>query len=323
MSSLKSSKSQPLVSVIMLAYNFELYIDQAIQSVLDQEVNFNYELIIGEDCSTDNTRVLVQQHYERHPEIIKLHLSTCRVGAIQNEERLLKQCYGKYIAFLEGDDYWTDPLKLQKQVDFLEANPNYGLVHGDVNHLYQKNGKIIKAYNKTNKIEIPNGDIFEFLIKPSHSIKTMTVCLRKELFDKFYLENSEIMKSNWAFIDISIWLMFAYHSKIYYFDEVFATYRLLPESASRIKNSKKLHQFHQKIYEIFFYYANNYSDNQSIKKEIKILYNKMIMNDAYNLGDKKMAKKAILQLEMMNYNFSYKDRAKYFIYSYLKKIINR
>ena len=129
---------------------------------------------------------------------------------------------------------------------------------------------------------------------PSHSIKTMTVCIRKELFEKYYLSNKEIMQSDWALTDISIWLMMAYHSKIHYFDEVFATYRLLPASASRTKDSKKIHQFHQKIYDIYYYYVNKYCDSQNIKQDIEILYNKMIMNDSYILGDKKMAKEAIL-----------------------------
>ena len=154
---------------------------------------------------------------------------------------------------------------------------------------------------------------FWFALKKKQSLR----------FEKKYINNEVIMAADWRLIDISIWLMFSLHSKIHYFDEVFATYRLLDESMSRTKVPIKLYQFHKKIYGIFLYYANNHSDNQNIKKEIELLYNKMIMNDAHILGDKKMAKKAILQLKMMNYNFSYKDRAKYFIAHYFKHIIMR
>jgi glycosyltransferase involved in cell wall biosynthesis len=114
-----------IVSVAMITYNHEKYISQAIESILSQNTDFQIQLVIGEDCSTDGTRSIVQAYRDRYPERIELLLPEHNQGPMGNLVSTLKSCRGKYIAALEGDDYWTDPLKLQKQVDFLEQHPEY------------------------------------------------------------------------------------------------------------------------------------------------------------------------------------------------------
>lgn len=115
----------------MITYNHEDYINQAIESIMMQKTNFLFELIIGEDCSTDNTRKICQKYKERYPDRIRLILPESNVGMMKNLIKTIEACNGKYIAMCEGDDYWTDSLKLQKQVDFLEANTNASLVFSD------------------------------------------------------------------------------------------------------------------------------------------------------------------------------------------------
>jgi glycosyltransferase involved in cell wall biosynthesis/GNAT superfamily N-acetyltransferase len=119
---LKNMNKKPLVSICMITYNHENLIAQAIEGVVMQKTNFPIELIIGEDCSTDNTRKICLEYKEKFPDIIKLLLPKKNLGMQQNVVATLTACTGKYIALCEGDDYWTDPLKLQRQVDFLEAN---------------------------------------------------------------------------------------------------------------------------------------------------------------------------------------------------------
>ena len=121
------NKELPLVSVCTVTYNHEKYIAQAIEGVLMQKGNFKVEMIIGEDCSKDSTREIVKDYQRRYPDIIKPILYEKNVGPSQNSINCLNACKGKYIAALEGDDYWTDPLKLQKQVEFLENNPQYAI----------------------------------------------------------------------------------------------------------------------------------------------------------------------------------------------------
>src|ERR1700690_3713915 len=113
----------PKVSVAMVTYNHEKYIAQAIESVLMQVANFPVELVIGEDCSTDDTRRLVKQYADQHRNLIRVLLPESNLGAHKNYAAVLSACLGEYIAYLEGDDYWTDATKLVRQVEMMDANP--------------------------------------------------------------------------------------------------------------------------------------------------------------------------------------------------------
>ena len=122
-----------MVAVYMITYNHEDYIEQAIESIVNQKANFLYKLFIGEDCSTDNTRQICIGLKEKYPDKIHLVLNERNVGASQNAQKIFNLCFNsgaKYVAMCEGDDYWTDPLKLQKQVDFLEENEEYVIHSG-------------------------------------------------------------------------------------------------------------------------------------------------------------------------------------------------
>ena len=127
----------PLLSVCLITYNHENYIRQAIEGVLMQKVDFDWELIIADDCSTDRTREIVLEYKNKYPDFIKLILQEKNVGPAKNWIDLIKAPKSKYIAYFEGDDYWIDPLKLQKQVHFLENNQEYNLCHSDVNIIDQ------------------------------------------------------------------------------------------------------------------------------------------------------------------------------------------
>ena len=125
-------KNDILVSVCMITYNHEQFISQAIEGVLMQKTDFPIELIIGEDCGTDKTREICIEYQQKYPEIIKLQLPDKNKGVIRNFFENMQAATGKYIALCEGDDYWTDPYKLQKQVDFLKVNEEYSAcAHGN------------------------------------------------------------------------------------------------------------------------------------------------------------------------------------------------
>lgn len=119
------------VSIAMLAYNHEKYIAKAIDSILMQKVNFKYEIVIGEDCSTDGTRAIILDYTRRYPDLFKLILHEHNVGCLKNEISLYDACSGEYIAYLDGDDYWLIDNKLQMQVDFLDAHKEYSSCYTD------------------------------------------------------------------------------------------------------------------------------------------------------------------------------------------------
>lgn len=113
---------KPLVSVYMITYNQEKYIAMAIESVINQKVNFQYELLIGEDASTDGTADIVDKYKRLYPDRIKVFHREKNLGIRKNGHLLMNECKGKYVAVLEGDDYWCFDRKLQMQVDYLEEN---------------------------------------------------------------------------------------------------------------------------------------------------------------------------------------------------------
>lgn len=131
---------KPLLSVVTITYNHEPYIEKCIKGVLMQKVNFPIEFIIAEDCSTDGTRKICERFAKEYPDKIRLITSDANIGGLANEKRAMEVACGKYIAFCEGDDYWTDPDKLAKQVEFLESHPDYTVCFHD--RMILKNGSI-------------------------------------------------------------------------------------------------------------------------------------------------------------------------------------
>lgn len=133
----------PLVSVICPSYNHEPYLRQALDSILMQQTDFPIEVLVGEDCSPDNSREILQEYERQYPDIFQMFYRNENMGATRNGHDLRMRTKGKYIITLETDDYWTDSLKLQKQVDFLETHPEYiGCVHAcDV---VNEHGTVIK-----------------------------------------------------------------------------------------------------------------------------------------------------------------------------------
>ena len=124
-----------IVSACIITYNQEDYIRECLEGAVSQLVSFDYEIVIGDDCSTDNTFAICQEFALKYPKIVRLFPRKKNLGMIGNWIKTIEDSKGKYIALCEGDDYWTDPLKLQKQVDFLEANLEYVLCFNKVNVL--------------------------------------------------------------------------------------------------------------------------------------------------------------------------------------------
>ncbi len=137
---------KPIVSVAMITYGHENYIRQAIEGVLMQECNFEVELILCNDCSPDKTNDIIQDILKSNAKSdrIKYFNHKKNIGMMPNFIFSLQKCSGKYIALCDGDDYWTDPFKLQKQVDFLENNPDFVLC-GTYNDILRKNGLEVRT----------------------------------------------------------------------------------------------------------------------------------------------------------------------------------
>ena len=169
----------PLLSVVVVAYNHANYIRQSLDGILMQQTNFPFEIILGEDESTDGTREICKEYAERFPQKIKLLLHS-RENVLYIEGRptgranyiaCLNECTGKYIAQCEGDDYWTDPLKLQQQVDFLENNHDFVVCYHDANVIDQHGNPISESkLNKNYKKDFDGDGLKKAPLLIFHSI---------------------------------------------------------------------------------------------------------------------------------------------------------
>ena len=129
---MKDIANTPLVSIICSTYNHGLYISQCLDGFLMQKTNFPFEILIHDDASTDNTPDIIREYEHNHPQVIRPIYQKENKYSKKEDIFAKYQCSrvrGKYIAICEGDDYWIDPLKLQKQIDFLENNPDYGMIY--------------------------------------------------------------------------------------------------------------------------------------------------------------------------------------------------
>lgn len=225
------------VSIFMLSYNHKKYIKQAIESVLMQKTAFRYELVIGDDASTDGTQEILKKYQEKYPDIMKVILRQKNIGALKNSIDVKKHCCGEYIANLEGDDYWNDEEKLQKQIDFLDKNKNYIACYTDYFIRKDTHFPVPSFHQDINSFE-------EYLSneRTLPYIPTATLVYRN-----IYLENSEFykyyMKNNLLGDRITHTLLLT-KGKIKYLPIKTATYRYITKKGSsfsamdKIKKSK-------------------------------------------------------------------------------------
>lgn len=205
------------MSVCVIAYNHEKYIAQTIDGFLAQKKDFSIEVIIGEDCSTDKTRQICLDYQKNFPDIIRVLPRTRNIGAHENFLDVMENCRGKYVAICEGDDHWTDTLKLQRQVDFLEANPDFALCFHNVLIEYETDAQQPHLLH-TN--ELPDVLTFEDLAKENF-IPTLSCVFRNRLFQAFPAWYREMPLGDWT-----LHLLNAEHGKIKYFSEAMGIYRV-------------------------------------------------------------------------------------------------
>jgi hypothetical protein len=167
------------------------------------------------------------------------------------------------------------------------------LVHGDVDHFYENTGRTEIQVNKTNGKKIPQGNIFKEILKPEPLfIKTATTFFRKEIMVK-YFDYDLAIKKNWLITDLPLWMDIAYNSKVHYFDEVLATYRLLNESVSRIASPQKKLNYHMSIYSIQKHYLEKYNCDKALKMILEEDHNRGLIRVAYRLGNNEIIENSI------------------------------
>lgn len=235
------------VSIRCIAYNQEPYIRQCLDGFVMQNTDFRFEAIVHDDASTDGTAAIIREYAEKYPDIIKPIFETENqfskkdgsLGRIMSEA-----CKGKYVAFCEGDDYWTDPMKLQKQVDFLEGHEEYSMCCTGFTQTFGGNES-----EKSPMVFDLDDITVEHLIK-GQWIGTLTVVCRRELLVDFKPPFPSL-----PFVDVPMWFHLALKGKIKYLKDITGNYRRLNESACHFLDKKKEYLFGLDVMRVREYYA--------------------------------------------------------------------
>jgi glycosyltransferase involved in cell wall biosynthesis len=206
---------QPMVSVRVVTYNHEAYITQCIEGILMQKTDFPFEVIIGEDCSKDRTREIVVAYQKKYPDKITALLPEQNLGPARNNLQVYQTCQGKYHAWCEGDDYWIDPLKLQKQVDLMEAQPAISLCFHNA-FMWNRRSAVTRLY-----FEKPVKEILDFDAACQINIPTASVLARSEILATLPEWRLKVWCS-----DVVFRLWCAHHGNLGYIDDIMSVYRV-------------------------------------------------------------------------------------------------
>lgn len=270
---MKNSCNDVMVSVLCATYNHENYIEDAIKGVIGQKTNFKIEMIIHDDASTDRTAQIIRKYEEAYPEIIK--------PVYQSENQFSKKCKiwptylfprvtGKYIALCEGDDYWTDEKKLQKQIDFLEKHKDYSMcIHNGVKlNVETGEKKLLNPFKQTGtysqREQIAMGLGTDF---PAFASYVLRAELLKDM-PSFFLEASVL--------DYPLRQYYASKGKVYYFEEPMSVYRMMTPLSRMRTFSKDQTAYNNYTLDMIRFYEKF---NEYTKREFADLLNCKILSD--------------------------------------------
>ena len=256
--------SEVLVSISCITYNHSAYIRQCLDGMLMQQTTFDFEILIHDDCSTDGTDDIIREYASKYPQIIKplfeeenQYQQGKPIGTVVWN---LPRAKGKYIALCEGDDYWTDPLKLQKQVDFMEANEEYGLCYTDYNRLEDATQTLTESMFER-QMQYRPISYEQHLLKPGY-LAPMTWLYRHELMNLIAKANVHT-DGTYTYM-----LEFLYNSKVAYIPQVTAVYRSHAGSASSPIGDKALFRYTIGVFRTQMHYTQKYSCTDALKNKV-------------------------------------------------------
>ena len=276
--------AEPKVSVLIIAYMHEKFIAQAIDSVLTQETDFPFEVVIAEDNSPDNTRKIIEGYEQRHPDKVRLLAREQNLGMLRNWVDAYGTCRGKYIAALEGDDYWTSPRKLQMQVDALDTHPDWVICFHNVRCFYEDGSQEPFLKYSSGFREVHTLD--DLLDMSGNFIRTCSVMFRSGVVPSFPEWYFSLAMGDWPFN-----IMLARYGKLGYIDQVMADYRIHAGGAwtskDELSGMEAILEMFGKIRQILDGDRAGYVTDQMMKRYVELA------NRALQLGEVSRARSAL------------------------------
>ena len=250
-------QTQPVVSVLMPTYNHGDFLAQSIDGVISQQANFPIELIIGEDCSTDNTLDIALDYQRRYPNIVRVVSSSSNRGVFQNLDRMARHIRGDFTAYCEGDDFWHDKFKLQKQVEYMNMNSDCVLLHSDYDRLLHIFGswRVIRSVNGKRKTAVPEGDVSWLLINAKLRLISCTLLFRSSAIREHF--SSKFWNDSYPVLDLPLKLHMSNLGRVCYLNDSLGTYRRAPDSwmnsgsANSLRIRKAMHDLYEEFGEFF------------------------------------------------------------------------
>ncbi len=243
------------MTVRCLTYNHAPFIRQCLESIVSQKTDFAFKVVIHDDASTDGTTEIVREFAERYPDLIEANIKD--ENLYSRDYRLFQKTIytgleGKYVAWCDADDFWTDDLKLQKQVDFLEAHPDYALVCSDA-LIVDRAGQEIKRNRTRNFGESASRD----LVQGCNPIISSSACFRLDIVND-YLALMSQMPFESKMGDYPLWIYVSLQGSIYQFDENMVAYRVLTSSASHSRDLKFIKVFRNSSLELALWFNEHF-----------------------------------------------------------------
>ena len=280
----------PVVSIHMLAYNHSAYIREALESVLRQKTDFEFELVIGEDCSQDDTRAICCEYQKKSPDKIRVLWSDGRVGIRENYFRTLSRCRGEFIAFCEGDDYWIDDERLQRQVDVMRAHPSVGICGARNKVLWQATGRLVECDGGAEAAGFCEGRrLFDYLTtgKELAGVKfgmgffqTSSLLVRMSVFKLALDRYADLFSMQLLQLDHSSKMAMASMSDAWFSNEVVSVYRRNSGGVTEQANSEvELDALVARAYMLMRV------DDKSCLEAIKILRDKIFVRHMLSVRD--------------------------------------
>jgi glycosyltransferase involved in cell wall biosynthesis len=291
----------PKITIIVTCYNQETTLAQALESIISQETSYSFEIIIGDDFSTDQSRQICLLYREKYPQLIKLIFQETNIGVARNWVSCIQKAQGSYIAACAADDYWHFLKKLEYQVAFLELNKEYGLLYTDYDVMEVKKGMTTKNYLKTTKQKIYQGDnLIKNIFSGQVPILPATAIFRKELF----LNNVPIEDfcSIFPIEDWPTWVILSKYCKIGYLPFSSATYRRGHESLSNISDYDKTKKRFEEEHKMYQYICRMFPDDLIYNESGYLVYTDTIMLSlAYKKNDYFKAKEYAKKLHLKGF----------------------